>query len=410
MNKIFTPLLALLPFALSAQTVVADSVILGNNYNDKAFYSLSNGLQGTVPNDNWDLQFASSGPLTSTIRLNGGFNVAAWLYTAGDTANWATLDTAGLGTGTGWQRIYDAVNSYDPGAFESTETGFPNYGWGNYVMGTNNVVGNKVYVVRTLNGSFKKVWIEILRATTQTFELRVADLDGSNETNMVVDRSATTNKNFLYLNLNSGTVLNNEPARGSYELVFEKYEGFLPASSTYYPVSGVRFAFGIEGVRVAGVDVDDVVYTDYTMGTDIVSIGHDWKTFAGGWSLADSTSFLIETANEDVYQIWFTGFTGASTGIFRFNKRLLGNLSNENISEVVSQLEVYPNPTSNILNVQVGETDGQVFIVDLSGRIVRQANLNSGKTQIDVRGLTPGMYVVRGFAAGAPFSSKVMVH
>jgi hypothetical protein len=410
MKKIFTSLLALLPFAISAQTVVADSVVLGNSYNNKAFYSLSNGIQATVPNDNWDLQFASSGPLTSSIRLNGGFNVAAWLYTAGDTADWSTLDTAGLGAASNWQRIYDAVNDYDPGAFESTATGFPNYGWGNYIMGTNNLIGDKLYVVRTLNGAFKKVWIKILRATTQTFELKVANLDGSGEVDLVVDRSATTNKNFLYLNLNSGLTLNFEPARGTYELVFEKYEGFLPSSSTYYPVSGVRFALGIEGARVAGVHVDDVNYLDYTMVSDIITIGHDWKTFAGGWSLADSTSFLIETANEDVYQIWFTGFTGMSTGIFRFNKRLLGNLSNESISEVVTKTEIYPNPSSDIVNVQVGESSGTVFLVDLSGRILRQSDLNQGKTQIDVRGLTPGMYVIRGFTAGVPFSSKVMVH
>jgi hypothetical protein len=395
-------------FVLNAQTLINDSVSIGAQYVNKAYYSLSGGIVSVLPNDQWDLQLASGGPTLATIRLNGGFNVAAWLYTSGDTSSWSTLDTAGLGSGSNYTRIYDAVNAYDPGAFESTQTGFPNYGWGTYSLISHHIIGDKLYIVRTLNGQYKKLWIEILRSTTQTFEFRIADLDGSNEQQLLVDRSADTDKHFIYLNLNTGAVYKQEPVKGSYELIFEKYEGFLASSNMYYPVSGVRLAPNAKGTRVSGKDIDDVVISDYTSGTDIVCVGHDWKTFAMGWSLSDSLSFLLEDSSGDLWQLWFTGFSGGSTGTFYFTKRKLQSLSlAENNEALVS---VFPNPCSDVLHVSWSADSGTLWLTDINGRIIRQVSYSGEGASLFVSDLPSGIYLLRGLSGKDGFVRKVRLN
>lgn len=130
---------------LTAQNpVIEDSVILGPSYVNKAFYSLANGEEGQMVNTDWDLQFASHTSMSSTIRLNGGFNVALWQYTNGDTTDWATIDTSGLAMGNGWDRLRDETTAYESGAFEQNATGFPNYGWGNYNQVSHDVIGDQL--------------------------------------------------------------------------------------------------------------------------------------------------------------------------------------------------------------------------------------------------------------------------
>ncbi len=410
MKPIFTLSLLALPLLGNAQAIVSDSVILGPNYANRAFYSLENSTVGTMPSTGWDLQLASHTVMSSTIRLNASNGAAAWQYMAGDTANWATLDTAGLGSSTGWMRVHDDIHAYDPGAFEVNATGFPNYGWGNYNTISHDVVGDKLFVVKTTTGAFKKMWIVALHANTQIFELKIADLDGSNESTINVNRAGQTSKNFLYLDLQSGTVTNPEPDRTTYELIFERYEASL-SPGVYYPVVGVRPAVGIQNARVANVHVDDVVAASGTLSEDLVAIGHDWKAFANGqWQLADSMSFLIETRSGDLYQIWFTGFVGQSAGKFFFNKRLLASTGIQENNALA--VEVYPNPVSDVLNVKMAiETPAELLITDMQGRVWFSRMMENGAAQLPVNqmGLSNGAYVVRVISEGKVFTSTVII-
>ena len=204
-------LFAAVAFGLTASAQTADSVIIGPAYPNKGFYSLSTGNVGQMPNTEWDLQFAAHSTMSSTLRLNGGFNVRAWEYTAGDSSQWAQLDTAGMGTSNGWLPIYDAMNSFDPGAFEMTATAFPNYGWGTYNQISHDIVGTKLFVVQTTSGSYKKLFIKALRAGTQELELRLANLDGSNEVNFSASRAGLIAKSWIYIDLDNASVLDPAP-------------------------------------------------------------------------------------------------------------------------------------------------------------------------------------------------------
>lgn len=392
-----------LMLSLNALAQVADSVIIGPAYPNKGFYSLSNGNVGQMPNTNWDLQFASHSSMSSTLRLNGGFNVRAWEYTAGDSSQWAQLDTAGLGTSNGWLPIYDAMNSFDPGAFEMTATGFPNYGWGTYNQISHDIVGSKLFVVQTRSGAYKKLFIKALRAGTQELELRIANLNGSAESNFSASRAGLVAKSWIYIDLDNASVSDPEPLGAAYDLTFEKYLG-LASPGVYYPVTGVRLNRNVQAVRVVNTHVDDVDASGLTLGGDLVAVGHDWKTFAGtAFVLADSMSFFVEDQQGDLWQLWFTGFVGSSAGKFVFNKRKIGTASVDGAQQNQSGLSVQPNPVAQIghwlVRLPAGVQQACLYVRNLQGQTVHQVAL-SGQGWQDLAfrpealGLTSGIYLV----------------
>ena len=57
-------------------------------------------------------------------------------------------------------------------------------------------------------------------------------------------------------------------------------------------------------------------------------------------------------------------------------------------------LEVYPNPASEILNINIPEQNGYLVIQDTYGRLVLETNLINGLNSLDISKLAAGAYVV----------------
>ncbi|MBN2166103.1 MAG: FG-GAP repeat protein [Marinilabiliaceae bacterium] len=67
-----------------------------------------------------------------------------------------------------------------------------------------------------------------------------------------------------------------------------------------------------------------------------------------------------------------------------------------NINSNINSFKVYPNPTSDIINV-VGlnpSNENTIIIYDETGRICKQSVLNNGNTLIDLKNLNPGYYFI----------------
>ena len=62
------------------------------------------------------------------------------------------------------------------GAFNMNATGHPNYGWGKYSEITHNLSGVALYIIKTRNGAYKKIWIENKLSVDQKYSFRYADI------------------------------------------------------------------------------------------------------------------------------------------------------------------------------------------------------------------------------------------
>lgn len=388
----------------------SDSVYMGSGYVNQSFYSLSNGEISNVDNTNWDLAFSLS-QMGSSIRVNDGKGVELYKYHIGDTSHWSMINAGVVdyltfplnNSDTSWS--YGALNLYQTSAFD--------LGWGIYNMVNHHVVGDSLYIIKTINGNWKKLWIERLAGGVYTFHH--ANLDGSSAITQNIDKSNYSNKSFVYYNIENNSIEDREPAMNQWDITFTKY--VTPVQGMAYGVTGVLQNYG---VKVAQADqiVSPLTYSDYNshiFNTDINIIGYDWKSYdmsAGGYVLSDDLCYFIEDNNGDIFRIVFTGFAGTSTGKIVFNIENL-SLTPTYLHDIYkNQFEIYPNPTSES-SFLVFESSQYAYleIHDLTGKKMYTDAFLSGfqSHKIDLKDFDKGVYIVNLIIDGQSSQQKLIV-
>ncbi len=416
MRKLFTLGMFVLGMGLHAQT--PDSVSIGAGYTGKGFYTLGTGADVVILNNTWDIAIATYGIQTASVRINGGFGVQLFRYDGGDTTAWSSLDTAGLGAGTNWLRCFDSDTSFEPSAFEYPSASHPDYGWGLYNNVTHDVVGKKVFVLKTVGGAYKKVWIKNQRAIGNTITIRMADLDNNNDTTVTFSKNVAS-KNYVYVDVAAAVLTDNEPANTSFDLMFARYEANL-GGGMYYPVTGVMSNDGIKVAEAGAILPNDAYNNWYNLyfpnSTNMTEIGHDWKIQPPPvWTMVDSLSYFVEDLQGDVYQVWFTAFGGSTNGKYVFNVRQAGWVSVQEENNTIANFSIYPNPASEFINVAYTLdnefTEATLNIIDLNGKFITSKILsnNQGFNQImiDLVGLnlSSGLYIAQ-VGVGNNFASQ----
>ena len=353
-----------------AQTV---QISMGNNYANQIFYSMQNGEIKNISNDNWDLAFTTD-QYASTIRTNDGKGVELYTYHLGDTSDWQNINVSilnNLSLG-----MYNSEISWYDGAFENNSLGHPDYGWGVYNMITHNVTGDSLYIIKTINGNWKKIWIQEL-TTAGEYIFKFANLDGSNEITQSILKTNYTDKNFIYFSIDQNTIIDREPISSEWDITFTKY--ISPVQAMPYPVTGVLTNNNIEVAKATGV-TDPLTYFDYSnhnFNNEINSIGYDWKSYQGSFVVDANRCYFIKDKNENIWRLVFNSFDGMSTGNVEFNTELIFNTSSENINKA-SSLNVFPNPTTQNTNLIFDfEEECLINIYDISGVQVYSNQLNS---------------------------------
>jgi len=408
MKQIFT-LIAMIAIAhVGMSQWVTDSVSIGAGYSNQVWYNLENGEVDSDAKTNWDMAFEISG-ISSSIRVNHVGGTKLWLYPNGDTSAWNTIDTNGLSA---WTTLLNSDTNWSIGA-ANQDKDFSNdfdMGWGVYDLTTHHVTGNRLFILETTTGSFKKMIIE--RLAGGTYFVRHANLDGSDQQQATINKTDYIGENFGYYSFADGAK-SREPLSADWNLLFTQY---ADVGFGGYPSTGVLLNGGVKAVKVYPVDDVDTYenYENHTFSTEINTIGFNWKSInftTFQWDIADSTMYFVENQEGDVWKIKFTGFGGSSNGNYYFSKEeIYENIpgdTNDTATSVVNVeprdffMEVYPNPAANgFVNVSVsgfeGETDMQLF--DLNGRLVEQTveQVSSiAPTRVSVANLPKGMYMLR---------------
>lgn len=400
--------------AATAQTTVTVSVAA--QYADQVFYSLENDEQATNPLADWDLGFEING-FNSSILVNTAKGLTVYETPVAVDA-WETLTTPDVEN---WTLISNSDQDWSAGALThgnnlSEPMGF-HLGWGEYSMDTHFVVGDKVYVIEVAPDVYIKLRIDALISGVYTFTY--ADLDGGNEQAKELVKSEFAGKNFGYFNLTSGSTVDLEPAAASWDLLFTKYTAMVENEGEIIPynATGVLQNKEVGAIEVDGVDPALATWAGAEFDPAINIVGYDWKSINMStflWDIdADRTYFVNDRAG-NIWKIVFSAFGGSSTGDFTFSKELVSSVG---FSETtIQELVVYPNPSrGGVLNMVLGSEvrNGQLSIVDLAGKLVKQQNVNGSgalsAVPVDLSGVQPGLYVVRLDAEGRTFSTRVVV-
>jgi HmuY protein len=290
----------------------SENISLGAGYSNDIYYSLSDGFTTSVSRTNWDIAFCVS-PQEAAILTNGASGVELKAY----PLTWSWSDPVDISDIDNWPLLNNSDTTWLEGAFNMNATGHPNYGWGDYSMTTHNLDGVSLYIVKTINGSSKKIWIENKLSVDQKYTFRYADIDGSNE--QVVNLNlAGKNKNFTYYSLDTNQEIDREPETDKWDIVFTKYWD----KSINYIVTGALQNIGVTAQESTDIDPLSEVMPSTGYLTDMSTIGADWKSFdmaVRQYSIDETRVFFIKDQNEKIYRIRFTDFEGSSTGNLSFD-------------------------------------------------------------------------------------------
>jgi len=392
----------------NAQTgdAVNDTSVMGANYINDVFYSLKNGNKTSVDRTNWDIAFRTN-IMSSSILTNGGAEVKLYTYPKSDTNGWINTDTLGLYN---WKPMFNSLKDWEKGAFMANAGSHPDYGWGKYNSTTHKLHGDSIFIIKLTNSTWKKIWIVQKDSPKNKYYFRIANIDGSNDTTVVINCNDYKTKEFIGYSLVDMKIVDREPELSNWDLLFTKYmdKVLMGPQPVDYPVVGILTANKIQVARVKGYE--ETTYEDYSSQTfDITSIsviGRDWKSTKGQppvYSMVDSLLYFIKTADSNIYKLYFVDFESGTAGLGKtmFVKKLLSNSSvSENLKPVFG-LSIHPNPANSITNIVFDAKNTNLFnmnIIDAIGKTVYSekfiADGGLNVRQIDLSGLNSGIYIL----------------
>lgn len=111
------------------------------------------------------------------------------------------------------------------------------------------------------------------------------------------------------------------------------------------------------------------------------------------------SSITIGTTNQDI---------NASQEIWDFFNQYTINGPVTGVEEVKAKVElnVFPNPANNLLNIEASESIKQVTVYNLLGEKVLSRTLNSSNTQLNIADLYSGIYMMSIQAGGSTYTKR----
>ncbi|PZF72227.1 T9SS type A sorting domain-containing protein [Taibaiella soli] len=418
----------------NAQTWVSDSVNTTPGYANDVYYSMDNGSVSSVPNTNWHFGFQmvpQSGPSsTAGIIANHVMGkVSVYSINKQATGNFATL-TANDTVGKMSNPLYNSDTAWGYGAFNQNHdpSNLFDYGWGQYNQTTHYLNGDSIYVVKVDTATYK-VWMQeyvTYPNDSISWTFRIARFDNSSDTTILVPRHANgfdfTNRQFAYFNATTNTILDREPGRDTWDILFTRYDDSAsqgPMFLAHYPAAGVFSNMNTTVAEVHNINPDTAgINQNYSANTN--EIGYDWKHYdqtTNTWSI-DSTVYFIKNGTSAYYQLQFTGFGGSATGVYNFRKRTLVPTAVKNITaNNVNAVAIVPNPAQNQTAVMIDASENvgsaRIIVADLNGRLLQNyaVTVNKGMNgfAINTMAIPTGMYMVTVSNGSWKVTEKLMV-
>ena len=393
------PLLLLL--CVSTLHAKIDSLVMGPQYANQVWYSLSSGVHTTSLQSNWDIAFevTSTSGTTASVIVNEGKGAKVYVVPDATIEDWETIDTTGLST---WTPLHNSVTTLSDGALNQARDANNefDFGWGAYSLVSHQILGTNVFVYQNAEVTFK---LRVDGLIGGAYQFTYSHLDGSNEHSGEIAKASYANKLFAYWSFDNHAAVDREPALTDWDFTMLKYVDMIPAGPgtvMAYPVTGILTSPLAKAAKVitATPSTEPAPASELLL-PDANTIGWDWKSFANGtFAVADSTVYFVLSSN-NLYRLVFTSFSGGSSGVTTFSVDAVQPSSVSSNSSSSARLAVYPNVVTNGASVDIAsavEGACTLLVVDALGHVVHTRLVESGLSAMSLTttGLASGTYSV----------------
>jgi len=115
-----------------------------------------------------------------------------------------------------------------------------------------------------------------------------------------------------------------------------------------------------------------------------------WPVSGGQWK---QESFALDDYQGEVL-IRFRAISGSGNNLFLDDIAVVFTTGTEE-TQMASTYAVYPNPTSDILFVSGIPDNSEIFITDITGKLLRSITTSDTETMIDLRSFPKGIYILK---------------
>lgn len=380
--------------------LVNDSVSMGAGYANNIWYSLENDEQGTAQAaNNWDLGFATtispSNPLAASIIFNNKIG-SVYAVPGSNGTDLTTADTTGMSA---WTPLYNSELTWSEGALNAASTGGTDYGWGNYdAVNHTGIVANRVFAIKYAGTNAVKLFTVSLSFMNSEYTVDYSNADHSGTGTFAIAFTPYAAKNYVYYPV-GGALIDREPASATWDLLFTQYAANNGAPYPYNMVTGVLHNVGVEVAEVHPVNnpETDLSFGSATYSEDINTIGYDWKTYAGSYTIEDSLVYFVKDVDGDYWRLIMTGFSGSSLGKTNFKKEKIASLDVSENKQLISG--IFPNPAADNVTVMIdSKSNATVKVLNMNGQVVFESAAVSNALEamnISLTDFTNGMYLVQ---------------
>lgn len=158
---------------------------------------------------------------------------------------------------------------------------------------------------------------------------------------------------------------------------------------------------GLNTIHLSKTDASDIKYITIigNFGVTTQNINPNFQQTGTWFDLLDNNSTLsVSDTNASI---------SLAPGEFKVYGDNLASLSADAFFSIEDKIIIYPNPTSNILQLETSLSIDKVEVYNLIGRKVN--NLSLINNHIDVSNLTLGMYLLKIHAGGITYTKKFIV-
>jgi uncharacterized delta-60 repeat protein len=145
----------------------------------------------------------------------------------------------------------------------------------------------------------------------------------------------------------------------------------------------------VGGYSFNGVNEDFALIRYNTNGSLDTNFDLDGKVTAAFGGIEDVAYSVAVQADGKIILV---GKNSGDFAIMRFNAS--NNLSNNIDYEVLDRVKLYPNPSNNLLTIEVTQ-DTSINLFDSLGKIIFSKNLSPSNNQVDVQTLGNGLYFIK---------------
>ena len=176
-----------------------------------------------------------------------------------------------------------------------------------------------------------------------------------------------------------------------------------------------------DGTNWTLYSVDSGLECDYVHSIAIDQNGTKWiGTYCKGLKSFDGTNWTtnntinsklpvndVETIAIDENDTKWIGFIGNEVGLVAYNENGIP-VYVDNFTSVENQIKIYPNPTNQLLTVEISSQTkvSQIDIINIHGMLLSRKIVGNEQNSIDVSGLPGGIYIIQVRTESGVFSQK----